>query len=91
MNTERLKPDGTFTQHGAEEMAAKFCELYPEYAASVVVRKQNDEWTVTVRPGWMLCDRCHGEGYLGEHKDRPCVGRALESPECVRGWTRIKS
>ena len=86
---ERLTEDGKFTQHGAEQSAAEFRQLRPELAESVVVMRYGEDWVVAVRPGWRLCEKCNGEGWVGESKEYACVDSILGSAACVNGWVRI--
>ena len=88
---ERYTEDGYFTQYGAEQSAAEFREFRPELAESTIVRQLTEGWAVVVRPGWRICDKCGGEGFVGEYKEYACVDSLLGSTDCVHGWTRNKS
>ena len=81
MAEDRYTEDGYFTQYGAEQVAAEFRELHPEYAESVIVRQLTQGWAVIVQPGYSLCDACNGTTLVDE--DHPCQN-------CVNGWVRLK-
>ena len=87
---ERYTEDGNFTREGAEASAAEFREFRPDLADSVFVVPQSQGWAVMVRPGWRLCDKCQGTGWVGESKEHACVDSLLGSPDCVHGFIRVE-